>query len=324
MKVSHSKNKVLRLGVSSCLLGEKVRFDGGHKKNDFLLGSLSPYVDWVSVCPEVEIGLSVPRNVLHLEERDGQVSLIETKSAQDLTRLMQVYARKKISDLRSYNLSGYILKKNSPSCGMERVKLYSKDRKGPPRHNGQGLFAFALQVAFPFLPMEEEGRLSDPVLRENFIERIFVYQKLQDLFHPNWKLSDLISFHSRYKLSLMAHSPEAYKVLGRWVGEGKKVPRKRLQELYQKQFMEAFKRLASPARHANVLLHVLGFFKALLDSDSKKELLSHIEDYRKGLLPLIVPITLIQHYSRLFQQDYLLSQSYLSPHPKELMLRNHI
>ncbi len=324
MKACSPKNKTLRLGVSSCLLGEKVRFDGGHKKNDFLIEGLSPYVEWVSICPEVEVGLGIPRDALHLEEREGQARLIQTKNSQDLTKAMQVYARKKILELRSQNLSGYILKKNSPSCGMERVKIYSKDRKGIPQRKGQGLFASALQIAFPSLPMEEEGRLADPLLRENFVERIFVYQRLQELFHSKWIMSDLILFHTQHKLSLMAHSPEIYRVLGSLVGEGKSMPRKELQELYQAKFMEAFKRLATPAKHANVLLHVLGFFKRFLDSDSKQELLSFIEDYRKGLLPLIVPITLVQHYVRRFKQDYLLQQSYLSPHPKELMLRNRI
>lgn len=310
--------------MSACLLGEKVRFDAGHKKNDFLTEVLSPYVEWVPVCPELEMGLGVPRDPLHLEDREGRTYLIQTKSGRDLSAAMISYAKKRLRELKNQNLSGYVLKKDSPSCGMERVKLYPELRKGPPAKRGRGLFAEALLQAFPGLPVEEEGRLADPALRENFIERLFAYQRLKGLFSSSWKLSELVSFHSRHKLALMSHSPEAYRALGKLVANAKDMPRGALEASYQAQFMEGFGKLATRKKHGNVLLHLLGFFKKSLGAEERGELLSVIEDYQKAWVPLIVPITLIQYFAKSLKVEYLLDQTYLNPHPKELMLRNHI
>lgn len=316
--------KPLRVGVSSCLLGEKVRFDGGHKRNDFLTEVLSAFVEWVPVCPEFELGLGIPREALHLENCQGEIRLIQSKSGKDLSAAMKSYSRKRLIDLKKQNLDAYILKKNSPSCGMERVKIYSAGKQGVPARKGRGVFASALQETFPLLPMEEEGRLSDPVLRENFIERLFAYQSLKELFGSRWTLAGLIAFHARHKLALMAHSPLHYKSLGGCVGRAKKASRSTLEVEYSLQFMQALSVIATRSKHTNVLLHLLGFFKSLLDAESRRDLLNCIEDYRKGLIPLIVPITLIQYFSKCFKLDYLLSQSYLNPHPKEMMLRNHV
>ena len=324
MAQDNKNHKKIRLGVSSCLLGEKVRFDGGHKKDPFLTEFLSPYVEWVPVCPEIEMGLGIPRDSLHLEIQKNHIHLVESKSGKDLTSVMNAYAQKRIQKIKSENLSGYILKKNSPSCGMERVKLYAPRKLGIPLKKGVGVFADTLMREMSCLPIEEEGRLQDPLLRENFIERIFAYQELQDLFNSKWKLSDLIRFHTQHKLTLLAHSPKLYQVLGRHVANAKNIDRKTLKDLYSVEFMHALKQIATRARHGNVLLHILGYFKKSLDPLSRQELLSCVEAYRKGTLPLIVPMTLIQYFAKKEGVDYLLQQTYLNPHPQELMLRNHV
>ena len=319
----------VRIGVSACLLGEKVRYDGGHKKNDFLVSTLGRFVTWVPVCPEVELGLGTPRPTLRLVEVDGEVRLVESArprsgeaSEIDHTAAMREWARGKVSWLGRMRLSGYVLKKDSPSCGMERVRLYGK--KGMPSRNGRGLFAETLMEACPNLPVEEEGRLSDLRLRENFIERVFAYHDLTHLFEKRWTLGDLVAFHTAHKLQLLAHSNAAYRRLGRLVAQGKKMDRGELGRRYQDEFMAALRVHATPGRHANVLQHMVGYFKDRLDAAARRELQDLIADYRSGLTPLVVPITLIRHYLSKYKVAYLEDQAYLAPHPKELMLRNHV
>ncbi len=312
----------IRVGISACLLGEPVRYDGGHKRDAYLVETLGRYVEWVPVCPEVELGLGTPRETLRLVRIGEGVRMVMPKTGQDHTEGMHALARKRVRELEREDLCGCILKKGSPSCGMERVRVF--DAHGVPAKSGRGLFAEALLRHFPNLPVEEEGRLSDPRLRENFIERVFAYRRLRTLFAARWKIGDLVAFHTAHKLLLMAHSPQAYASLGRLVAEAKKTPRAVLRERYEAEFMQALSVIATPKRHANVLQHVAGYFRDQLDSDSRRELLSLIEDYRRGLVPLIVPITLIRHYVRRFDVAYLRGQMYLQPHPKELMLRNHV
>lgn len=312
----------IRLGVSSCLLGQEVRWDGGHKRHRFLTDVLGHFVEWVPVCPEVEVGMGTPRETLRLLGGQDDVRLVAQKSGRDHTRAMSDWARRRIRELAELDLCGYVLKKDSPSCGMERVRIYGE--KGMPRRDGRGLFAGALMEAFPRLPVEEEGRLNDPVLRENFIERIFAYRRLRTLFAERWTRGDLVAFHAAHKLQLMAHSPKAYGELGRLVGEAKQFPRKDLRSRYEDGFMSALEHKATPRRHVNTMHHMIGHFRKRLDSSSKQELLALIEDYRNGLVPLIVPLTLIRHYVRGFEVEYLRGQHYLEPHPKELMLRNHV
>ena len=314
----------IRIGVSSCLLGAEVRFDGGHKRNDFLVNTLGGFVQFVPVCPELEIGLGVPRETLRLV-RDAQAQeprLIAKQSAIDHTEAMKSYAQRRVTALGREGLSGYILKKDSPSCGMERVRVYGPS--GIPTRDGSGLFAAALIRRYPNLPVEEEGRLNDPRLRENFVERIFAYRRVRSFFSSRWTLGGLVELHTAHKLTLMAHSPRAYAELGRFVAEAKTVTRDIVAEHYETAFMEALKKLATPARHSNVLQHMLGYLRPRLDSDSRQELVTLIEDYRRGLLPLIVPIALFRHYVRKLDIPYLRRQIYLEPHPKELMLRNHV
>ncbi len=312
----------IRLGVSSCLLGEQVRWDGGHKRDAFLVHHLSPFVEWVPVCPEVESGMGTPRPTVRLVREGESLRLRESDSQRDHTQVMQRYARHRVKALLQLDLCGYVLKRDSPSCGMERVKVYPE--KGMPRREGRGLFAERLMEALPRLPVEEEGRLNDPVLRENFVERIFAYRRLRDLFAGRWRRGHVVAFHTAHKLQLMAHSPQAYRELGRQVAEIKSLPRAEFRERYEAGFMAALAKRASRGRNANVLQHMAGYLREGLDADSREELGRLIEDYRLGLAPLVVPLTLLRHHARAQRVDYLLSQVYLDPHPKELMLRNHV
>lgn len=319
---SEESKTVIRVGVSSCLLGQEVRYDSGHKKDRYLTDILDDYVEWVSVCPEVESGMSTPRPAMRLVEDGQNVRMAEIKSNIDHTTQMTKFSQLRVRKLRDQNLCGYILKKNSPSCGMTRVKIW-KD-KGMPRRDGRGLYASALMDAYPNLPVEEEGRLHDAALRENFIERVFAYRRLQDLFRPRWTVGQVMKFHTAHKLQLMAHSPVAYRTLGQLVAVTKEVPRATFRSDYEDSFMTALAQLASRGRNTNALQHAAGYVKTKIDSASRNELADLIHDYRNGLVPLVVPLSLLRHHIRVHEIDYLAGQSYLQPHPKELMLRNHV
>lgn len=312
----------IRIGISACLLGKKVRFDGGHKQDAFLVHTLGTWVEWVPVCPELEAGMGVPRESVRLVERDGEIRLVAPRSGTDWTAPMRELSARRVAALGEVGLDGFVLKKDSPSCGMERVKVY-RDGTMPTKH-GVGLFAAALSAAFPSLPVEEEGRLNDPRLRDNFVERVFAHHRLRQLFTTRWRVGDLVAFHTAHKLQLMAHKPATYQTLGRLVAAAKGVPRGELEETYGRQFMAALQTIATPRRNANVLQHMLGYFKKLLQAADRAELEGLIEDYRSGLVPLVVPITLFRHWVRVHGVDYLAGQTYLDPHPKELMLRNHV
>ena len=320
--VEARRHEPIRLGISACLLGEQVRFDGGHKRDTFLTETFGRFVEWVPVCPEVECGFGTPREPMRLVRVENGVRLLTVKSGIDLTAPMERYSRSRVSALAAENLSGYVLKKDSPSCGLERVKIY--DRHGAPARNGRGLFAAALAAAYPYLPIEEEGRLADPRLRDNFVERVFAYSRLRDLFDGRWTVGDLVRFHTAHKLLVLAHAPDAYQRLGRLVARARGVSRRDLELRYVAGFMQALARLATVGRHTNVLQHIAGYFKDRLDASSKRELVDAIADYRHGLVPLVVPLTLVRHYVRVLAVPYLANQLYLDPHPKELMLRNHV
>jgi uncharacterized protein YbgA (DUF1722 family)/uncharacterized protein YbbK (DUF523 family) len=323
-----------RIGVSACLLGEPVRYDAGHKRDPFLVDVFGPHVEWVAVCPEVEAGFGTPRESMRLttaapEVRakgtridPGRISLVLVKSGIDVTERLARYSDRRTGELTGERLSGYVLKKDSPSCGMNRVKVYSPG--GMSERAGRGLFAEALIARMPSLPVEEEGRLSDPPLRENFIERVFAYQRLRRLFEGAWSVGDLVAFHTAHKLTLMAHSPVAYRDLGRLVANAGNQASAAIESTYQAQFMAAMSIVATPKRHANVLQHMLGYFKKTLDADARAEILGLIEEHRRSTVPLIVPLTLMRHHVRRHQVTYLQGQTYLEPHPRELSLRNHV
>jgi uncharacterized protein YbgA (DUF1722 family)/uncharacterized protein YbbK (DUF523 family) len=310
-----------RLGISTCLLGERVRYDGGHKRDRFLTDTFGKFVEWVPVCPEVECGLPVPRESMHLEGDPDDPRLVTSRTGVDLTRKMKDWAARRVVELEGENLSGYIFKANSPSSGMERVKVY--DEKGMPQKVGSGLFARAFMDHFPLLPVEEEGRLHDPVLRENFIERVFCLKRYRDAVSDRRSARTLIQFHADHKLQLMAHSPGVLKEMGQLVARQKEVRRKELFSAYEALLMKALRLKATPGKNANVLQHALGYFKTDLTGDEKREALEVIESYRNEVVPLIVPVTLIAHYSRKYEPEYLARQTFLNPHPNELKLRNH-
>jgi uncharacterized protein YbgA (DUF1722 family)/uncharacterized protein YbbK (DUF523 family) len=312
----------LRVGVSSCLLGREVRFDGGHKRDRFLTDLLGDFVEWVPVCPEVESGMGIPRPALRLVRSGDEVRMLEIASGRDHTRRMTTYAARRVRALEGLELCGYVLKKDSPSCGMTRVKVYAE--AGMAKRDGKGLFASALLEAYPNLPVEDEGRLNDPNLRENFIECVFAYRRLQGLFRGRWTNGRVVAFHTAQKLQLMAHSLVAHRELGRLVAGCKKMERAAFRERYASGFMAALRRRASRGGNANVLQHAAGHLKQHLDSASRRELADLIHDYRRGLVPLVVPVTLIRHHVRCHDIEYLKGQVFLEPHPKELMLRNHV
>lgn len=323
-----------RIGISACLLGQPVRFDAGHKRDTFLTETLGAHVEWVSVCPEVEAGFGTPRESMRLVLTQSQVrargerfdpskiAVRLNKQGTDVTERLATYARRKVAQLAGADLSGYVLKKDSPSCGMDRVKVYTAS--GLAERAGRGVFAEALMAQLPDLPVEEEGRLGDPRLRENFVERVFAYRSLRRLFTGRWTTGDVVQFHTAHKLTLMAHSPQAYRQLGQLVAEAKSHARAEFASAYQSRFMKALATVATPKRHANVLQHMLGYFSDSIDARARAELLAVIEEHRLGFVPLIVPMTLIRHYVRRLEVAYLAGQTYLEPHPRSLSLRNHV
>jgi uncharacterized protein YbgA (DUF1722 family)/uncharacterized protein YbbK (DUF523 family) len=312
----------LRLGISRCLLGDEVRFDGGHKRDNFLTDLFGRYVEWVPVCPEVEAGLGTPREAMRLVGDPRHPRLVTIKSKHDRTEALETMTENRLDLLKELDLSGYVFKRGSPSCGVERVRVYTEH--GMPSHNGVGIFARAFIERFSLIPVEEEGRLCDAPLRENFIERVFCYRRYQDLLQNGVTRQAVVRFHTIHKYLLLSHSQQHYQVLGRLVGQAERHRPKELALKYGELFMKALAVKATVRKHVNVLQHILGYFKDRLGEQEKAELLGVIGDYHHGLTPLIVPLTLIKHYVQSFDVGYIRDQIYLNPHPKELMLRNHV
>jgi uncharacterized protein YbgA (DUF1722 family)/uncharacterized protein YbbK (DUF523 family) len=312
----------IRLGVSSCLLGEKVRFDGGHKLDRFLTETLGRFVEFVPVCPEVEMGLPTPRETLRLVGEPEAQRLVFSKSGEDITEAMTAWAQARVTELEKEDLCGFVFKSKSPSSGMERVKLY--DRNGVPNKQGVGLFAQAFMAHLPLLPVEEDGRLHDPRLRENFIESIFVMKRWRDALTGGMTRGKLVDFHTRHKLLMLSHSTDIYRQMGKLVAGTDQLADRELFECYLALLVKGLRLRTTVPKHVNVLQHVLGYFKKMLSADEKQEVLSIIGSYRARQLPLIVPITLLNHFVRKYDQTYLKQQVYLNPHPAELQLRNHV
>ncbi|RJO61018.1 DUF1722 domain-containing protein [candidate division WS5 bacterium] len=312
----------IKLGISRCLLGENVRYDGGHKLDHYLKETLGMYVDWVGVCPEVEYGLPVPREAMRLVGDAASPRLLTIRTKIDHTDGMKRWADKRLKELEKENLCGFIFKSRSPSSGIRGVKVYGET--GVSSKSGAGIFGGAFLKYFPLLPAEDDGRLQDPPLRENFIERIFVYRRWLDFIADDRLLKGLVSFHTDHKLLLMAHSTEHYRELGKLVAVGKRYKRAELLNEYIVQMMDGLKLLATVKKNTNVLMHIMGYFRNDLSGEEKQELIEIINNYHKGLIPLIVPVTLLRHYVNKFDEPYLKRQYYLNPHPVELMLRNHV
>lgn len=312
----------IRIGISRCLLGENVRYDGGHKLDHYLKETLGMYVDWVGVCPEVEYGLPVPREAMRLVGDPASPNLLTIRTKTDHTTGMKQWADKRLKELEKENLCGFIFKSRSPSSGIRGVKVYGET--GVTSKSGAGIFGGSFLKHFPIIPAEDDGRLQDPKLRENFIERIFVYRRWLDFIADDRSLKGLVSFHTDHKLLLMAHSTEHYRELGKLVAEGKKYRRAELLNEYIVQMMDGLKLLATAKKNTNVLMHIMGYFRKDLSGEEKKELIGIINNYHQGIIPLIVPVTLLNHYVRKYDDPYLKRQYYLNPHPLELMLRNHV
>jgi len=312
----------IRVGASRCLLGENVRFDGGHKLDHFIRDTLGQYMDFVPVCPEVECGLGVPREAMRLEGDHEAPRLVTVRTGADLTDRMLSWAGQRVRELEKEDLCGFIFKSKSPSSGMERVKVYTE--KGMPVMRGVGLFARAFKTHFPLLPVEDEGRLHDPRLRENFIEGIFALKRWRETLRQGKTMGSLVAFHTCNKLLLLSHSPAHYRSMGQLVGQGKQLALDECYSRYETQLLEALKLKPTVKKHVNVLQHMMGYFKKVLSSDEKQELLEIISSYYEGLAPLIVPITLFNHYVRKYHEPYLGRQTYLNPHPTALKLRNHV
>jgi uncharacterized protein YbgA (DUF1722 family)/uncharacterized protein YbbK (DUF523 family) len=312
----------IRLGISRCLLGENVRYNGGHALDRYLRDTLGKYVEYVPVCPEVECGFGIPRETLRLTGDPKKPRLVTSRTGIDHTDRMEAWAHKHVAELETETLCGFIFKSDSPSSGMERVKVY--DDKGVPRKIGVGVFARIFMEHFPLTPVEEEGRLHDPVLRENFIERIFTCKRYGEAMEEKKRTGSLVHFHTRNKLLLMAHSPKYLKQMGNLVAHARELSEKDFITQYEILLSGAMSVKPSAAKHTNVLHHIMGYFKKDLSADEKQELLDIIAEYRRGEIPLIVPVTLLNHYVRRYKEPYLEEQTYLNPHPLELQLRNHV
>jgi uncharacterized protein YbgA (DUF1722 family)/uncharacterized protein YbbK (DUF523 family) len=316
----------VRVGISACLLGQEVRYNGGHKRDAFLTDTFGRYVEWVAVCPEVELGMGTPRPPIRLERHErnrGEVRLVMPSTGEDYTDAMRAWAGRRAEDLAALDLDGYVLKKDSPSCGMERVKVYPQS--GAPSNDGRGLFAEALIARLPDLPVEEEGRLNDPALRESFVARVFVHHRWRQGEREGWTRAALMRYHERHKFLLMARNQSGMRRLGRLLGEsGKETPAAELAAAYRQGLTGILGRPATRRGHTNVLHHLAGFVSDPLDREDRAELAEAIERYRLGLVPLVVPLTLIRHHVRRQGVAYLQDQVYLEPHPHELMLLNHV
>ena len=313
--------KKITLGISSCLLGNEVRHDGGHKRNLYVMNTLSEYFNFRTHCPEVAIGMGTPRPTIRLSRTAGGLRLVGSGDSDiDVTDQMNQWSEQSVAGM--HDLSGYIFKSNSPTCGMERVRVY--DSNGVPARDGTGLFAAALMKAMPWLPVEEEGRLNDSMLRENFIERVFVYYRWQQLINAGITVSQLMEFHQRHKSILLAHDEVEYRKLGPLIASANKTNLDEVANEYLLRAMACLKAKASRKRHTNVLMHVMGYLKTKISSDDKQELIEVMDKYRLGQVPLIVPITLMKHHLRRYPDDYINRQYYMDPYPEELMLRNSV
>ena len=311
----------IKIGISTCLLGENVRWNGGHARDRYLTDTLGLYVEYVPVCPEVECGLGVPRETLRLVGHPDNPRLVTSKTNIDHTDRMIQWARNRVKALEKEDLCGFVFKKNSPSSGLFNVPV--KNFKGMPQKKGQGMFARVFTEHFPLIPVEEEGRLHDPKLRETFIELIFALKRWREMLLKRKSMVNLVDFHARHKLLIMSHSPSHLRMMGKLVAGGKSLDIKDLFEQYETLLIEALRLKTTLKKNINVLQHVMGYFKKDLSADEKEELIEIFDRYRKEHVPLIVPATLLNHYVRKYKKPYLDQQVYLNPHPIALKLRNH-
>lgn len=312
----------IKVGISGCLLGREVRYNGGHTQSKLCLDTLSDYFEYTEFCPEVSSGFSVPRPTMRLTGDPAKPNLSYSDNHKvDLSE--QLIATSKAAMPAMSELCGYILMKNSPSCGLERIKVY-QDNGHPHKIKRSGLFTEQLKAHYPNLPVEEEGRLHDKHLYENFVLRVFCYHEWRESVLKQLNVANLMAFHSKHKFILQAHSPQLSKTLGRMVAAVSAQDLRVVAESYEKFFMEALSKPAPKSGHCNVMMHILGFLKKTIDPKNRSDILGVIRSYRQGEVPLIAPLTLLKHYIPRFGGDYINSQSYFSPYPCELGLRNSL
>jgi uncharacterized protein YbgA (DUF1722 family)/uncharacterized protein YbbK (DUF523 family) len=311
-----------KIAISACLMGAEVRFNGGHKESRLCSRTLTDYFDFVEVCPEVAIGMGIPREPIRLVGDPVQPEAVGTIDREiNVTRPLAEYGRKMAAELD--DICGYIFMQKSPSCGLERVKVYHANG-APVDGGGRGIYAQSFCAQHPDLPVEEDGRLNDPVLRENFLTRVFAYSAWQQLLKEGLSRRGLTEFHSRYKYLLMAHNPVQYKALGNLLGNMGQTDPQALGPQYFSELMAALKKCATRRTHTNVLQHLSGYLKKTLSADDKQEVQHVIGQYRHGIVPLVVPLTLLKHHFRQHPDPYIAQQVYLQPHPENLSLRNAI
>jgi len=322
--MSQHQNEMIKVGLSACLAGQEVRYNGGHKQSRLCLDSLSQHFEFETFCPEAAAGFGIPRPSMRLIGNPENPTLTYTKdidSQPDLTEQLSSGFTERVNT--SEHLDGYIFIKNSPSCGLERVKVYQENGH-PHRTPGRGLFAEAMRQRYRLLPMEEEGRLHDAHLRENFILRVYAHYYFRHEVLAKPSAHNLLQFHSRYKYVLMAHSQTAYKNLGRMLAKVGEHDLDNLLDTYFEQFMQALSTPATRKNHTNTMLHILGYLKRDVASEARQSIVDTIEQYRNGIVPLVTPLTLLSHYIDQTGSDYIRAQRYLKPYPEVLGLRNHI
>jgi len=311
-----------KIAISACLMGAEVRYNGGHKASPLCSRILSDYFDFVPLCPEVAIGLGIPREPIRLVGNPEHPEAVGTVHPEiNVTRPLAEYGQKMALELD--DICGYIFMQKSPSCGLERVKVYHANGTRADS-GGRGIYAQAFCLLHPDLPVEEDGRLNDPVLRENFLTRVFAYSAWQQLRQEGLTRRGLTDFHSRYKYLLMAHNPVQYKALGHLLGSMGKNDPQELGPRYFSELMAALKKCATRRTHTNVLQHISGYLKQAISREDKQEVQQLISQYHQGIVPLVVPLTLLKHHFRQHPDPYIAQQVYLQPHPENLSLRNAI
>lgn len=312
----------MRLGISKCLIGHKCRYDGSTAKDDFVQNILSQYFKFESYCPE-EMIFPTPRDTIRLVEIENEVKVLKTKNSEDVTQKLKDISLKCVDDMEDRGLCGFILKSKSPTCGLERVKVY-QNKNAPSEKKGVGVFAQKILERYPHLPIEEEGRLNDPWLRENFLMQVYAYDDFKKFSHSNPTFAALVEFHTSYKYLIYAKSHEKYKKLGNIVANHKKLLLTEVLAQYEKEFLETIAQKGDIKKTYNVLLHMYGYFKKVISKEEKEEILEVIEDYKNKIIPLVVVMRVLKLYANRFQVEYLQTQKFLSPYPKELALRSDI
>ncbi|RXK13020.1 hypothetical protein CP965_04240 [Halarcobacter mediterraneus] len=312
----------MKLGVSSCLIGTMCRYDGANSKDNFITNILQEYFEFDPYCPEKMV-FSTPREAIRLVEKDNEVRVITSNTKKDVTDELVNISQVCVEQMQQDELCGFILKSKSPTCGLERVKIY-QDKEAPSEKKGVGVFAGKIKENFPLLPLEEEGRLNDPWLRENFLMQIFAYRHLFEFLKSKPSFKDLVDFHTSYKYLIYSKSQSSYKELGNIVANHEKKDIEEVLSLYKVAFLEAISKKGSISKTYNVLLHILGYFKKLITKEEKEEMLESMEEFKEGIIPLIAVIKLLNIYTKRFDLEYLLKQKFLSPYPKELALRSTV